>query len=191
MSALDTVTVLFIPGLRDYVKNHWQTLTALSLSRSVTVEPLRVDGLSCKARVAAVDAALSSIQSDVIIAAHSAGCLMVAEWAKNPTRRVRAALLVTPADVENALPPGYPTLDALRDNGWVPISRQRLPFPSLVVASRNDPLASFERVVGFSKNWGASLYDAGEVGHLNPIAGFGPWPAARDLLQRLAENTAA
>lgn len=185
-----TATVLFVPGLRDHVADHWQTHAAAALPGSATVEPLRIDGLSHKARVAALDAALQAIEGDVILAAHSAGCLMVASWAQAPTRKVRAALLVTPADVENPLPEGYPKLADLEANGWLPISRRPLPFPAIVVASRNDPLAGFTKVEELAASWGARLHDAGEVGHLNPPAGYGPWPEALVLLKELAQATA-
>lgn len=189
MSALDGVTVLFVPGLRDHVEDHWQTHAAKSLPRSVTVGPLRVDGLSRSARVAALDAAIRAIEGDLILAAHSAGCLMVAHWAIQPTRKVRGALLATPADVEQPLPEGYPTLDVLSTNGWMPIPRAPLPFPTLVVASRNDPLGDFGRVATMAQNWRARLYDGGEVGHLNSAAGFGPWDNALPLLTELAAET--
>ncbi len=189
MTATDAATVLFVPGLRDHVEDHWQTHMARAIPGSVTVAPLTVDGLSYAARVAALDAAINAIEGDVILAAHSAGCLMVTQWARNPTRKLRGALLVTPADVENPLPEGYPKLDALRANGWLPIPRSRLPFPAIVVASRNDPLASYEKVAELAQAWGAELHDAGEVGHLNPAAGFGPWPEAAKLLQRLATQS--
>lgn len=81
---------------------------------------------------------------------------MVAAWAAHPTRPIRGALLATPADVESPLPEGYPTLDELSANGWCPIARKLLPFPSIVVASHDDPLASFERVSGLAIDWGAS-----------------------------------
>lgn len=180
------MTVLFVPGLRDHVEDHWQTHAARAIPGSITVEPLTTDRLSRAARVAALDAALHAIDGDVVIAAHSAGCLMVAHWALNPTRPIRGALLATPADVENPLPAGYPTLADLDENGWCPIPRQRFPFPTLVVASRNDPLATFDRVEGFAQSWGADLLDAGDVGHLNPPAGYGPWPDALALIQRMA-----
>jgi len=189
MSALRNVTVLFVPGLRDHVVEHWQTHAAAALPGSITVEPLAENGLSLAARVAALDAALAGIEGDVVLAAHSAGCLMVAAWASSPDRKVRAALLVTPADVELPLPPGYPTLEALAAHGWLPIPRERLPFPTVVVASRNDPLAGFDRVAALASHWGADLHDAGEVGHLNPAAGFGPWPPALALLEQLAAGT--
>lgn len=191
MALLGGATVLFVPGLRDHVAQHWQTHTARAIPGSVTVEPLRVDGLSRAARVAALDAAIQAIAGDVILAAHSAGCLMVAHWATAPTRKVRGALLVTPADVERPLPEGYPTLDALDAGGWLPIPQAPLGFPALVVASRNDPLAGFDRVTAMAQDWGAGLFDAGEVGHLNPAAGFGPWPQALPLLEQLAAETTA
>ena len=111
---------------------------------------------------------------------------MVAHWALAPTRRIRGALLATPADVERPLPPGYPAFNDLEANGWLPIPRKLLPFPAIVVASRNDPLAEFERVAGLANSWGAKLHDAGNVGHLNPAAGYGKWAGARPLLERLA-----
>ena len=186
MGSFEGVTVLFVPGLREHVADHWQTLLAAEIPGSVTVEPLTEDRLSRAARVRALDEALSQIDGDVILAAHSAGALMAVNWAMAPTREIRGALLVTPADVENPLPPGYPLFDELKANGWIPIPRQPLPFPAIVVASQNDPLAQFEKVAGLAHAWGADLHDAGEVGHLNPAAGFGRWDGALPLLERLA-----
>jgi predicted alpha/beta hydrolase family esterase len=182
-----TATVLFVPGLRDHVEDHWQTHAARAFPGSVTVEPLTTDRLSRSARVAAVDAALQAIAGEVVIVAHSAGCLMVAHWAKAPTRQVKAALLVTPADVEHPLPQGYPALEDLGANGWIPIPRTRLPFPANVVASRNDPLARFDRIEGLASAWGAVLHDAGPVGHLNPAGGYGPWPDGHGLIEQLRQ----
>jgi predicted alpha/beta hydrolase family esterase len=63
--------------------------------------------------------------------------------------------------------------------------RDPLPFTSIVGASRNDPLAQFERASGMAKDWGSRLVDLGEVGHLNPAAGFGEWPMAETLIREL------
>ncbi len=185
----DDVTVLFVPGLRDHVEDHWQTHLAKAIPGSVTVEPLTTDRLSCEARVKALDDALAQIEGDVILAAHSAGCLMVAHWAEQPTRKIRGALLATPADVENPLPEGYPLKADLDANGWLPIARSPLPFPTLVAASRNDPLADYAKVGDLAAAWGAELVDIGDVGHLNPAAGYGPWDAGHGLLARLIEQT--
>lgn len=180
-----TATVLFVPGLRDHVEDHWQTHAARAFPASVTVEPLTRDRLSRAARVAALDAALRSIEGEVVIAAHSAGCLMVAQWATAPTRPIRAALLATPADVERPLPAGYPAEAELGAGGWLPMARAPLPFPALVVASRNDPLAAFDRIEALAQDWQARLHDAGMVGHLNPPAGFGAWRDGEQLIRQM------
>ena len=52
-------------------------------------------------------------------------------------------------------------------------------------ASRNDPLGKFERVEAMARDWGSRLVDLGEVGHLNPAAGFGEWPMATTLIREL------
>lgn len=88
-----SVTVLFVPGLRDHVADHWQTHAALALPGSITVEPLQHDRLSLTARIDALDAAVHAIEGEVVLAAHSAGCLMVAAWAMHPTRAIKGALL--------------------------------------------------------------------------------------------------
>ncbi|MFM2443489.1 MAG: hypothetical protein RJB09_675, partial [Pseudomonadota bacterium] len=54
--------------------------------------------------------------------------------------------------------------------------RAPLPFPTLLVASRNDPLADYAANEDLAKAWGAALLDAGEAGHINMDSGHGPWP---------------
>ena len=83
------------------------------------------------------------------------------------------------------MPDGYPTIEALRSGGWLPVPRSRLPFPSLVALSRNDPLGRFERVAALGRDWGSECVDVGEVGHLNPASGFGEWPQAEAFIAQL------
>ena len=184
-------TVLIVPGLRDHVAGHWQTLLAEKLSRVRTVPPLQHDKLSCAARVAAIERELALIEGPVVVVAHSAGAIMTAHWAARGTRRLQGALLAAPADLETPLPAGYPALDALRDNGWLPLPRRPLPFPSIVAAGTDDPLARFERVAELAAAWGSRLVNLGAVGHLNPASGFGEWPRALELVEALAAGLPA
>ncbi len=179
-------TILIVPGLRDHVPEHWQTLLAAKLPHVHTVPPLEEDKLSCAARVEALDRALRAIAGPVVLVAHSAGVMMVAHWARKhgANHSIKGALLATPADVESPFPAAYPTTDTLREHGWLPIPRSALPFPSLLAASRNDPLCAFERADTLAQEWGSELVDLGEVGHLNPASGYGEWPRAVELLQR-------
>lgn len=184
---LEDVTVVIVPGLRDHVAEHWQTLLARQLPRVRTVAPLTVDKLSRAARVQALQETVADTTGPLLLVAHSAGVMITVHWAQRSvdTGRVVGALLATPADLETPLPAGYPPHDALLAHGWMPIPRRPLPFASVLAASRNDPLARFERAQGLAQDWGSRLVDLGEVGHLNPAAGYGPWPRATELIASL------
>ena len=188
-------TVLIVPGLRDAVEQHWQTLLAADLAargrRVRTVPPMGRTDLDCAARVAAIEREAQAIDGPLILVAHSGGCVMVAHWARQRQRAVRGALLATPPDFERPMPPGYPSVDALRAGGWLPVPRERLPFPSIVAASRDDPLARYDRVATWAAGWGAELVDLGEVGHLNPASGYGAWPRAESFIDALATQAFA
>ncbi|KJS27183.1 MAG: alpha/beta hydrolase [Hyphomonadaceae bacterium BRH_c29] len=180
------VKVVFLPGLRGHVEDHWQTRLARLYPNSVTVPPLSENGLSRLARVENLARTLQSISIPVVIVAHSAGCMILAHWASGHVEgQVVAALLATPADLETPLPPGYPTISDLADGKWLPVPKSRLPFPTLLAASRNDPLCSYSNACELAKSWGSRVEDLGEVGHLNPVAGFGDWPAGKVLIDRM------
>jgi uncharacterized protein len=180
-------TVLIVPGLRDHVPQHWQTLLAAQLPRVVSVPPMGRDDLDCGVRVAAIEHAAQAIDGPLIIVAHSGGCIMVAHWAQQTRRPVLGALLATPPDFDTPMPEGYPAIDALTLGGWLPVPRKVLPFPSIVAASRNDPLGRFVRVSALAHDWGSKVVDIGEAGHLNPASGYGPWPLAHAFIEQLAQ----
>jgi len=186
----DRFTVLIVPGLRDAVDDHWQTLLEKSLRRTsrpvAAVLPMGREELSCSARVAAIERAAQSIEGPIVVVAHSGGCIMLAHWARRTKRAVRGALLATPPDFEKPMPEGYPTMEALRAGGWLPVPRKPLLFPSIVAASRNDPLGRFSRVTALASDWGSEVVDLGFVGHLNPASGHGQWAKAESLIARLA-----
>ncbi|MFI5662477.1 RBBP9/YdeN family alpha/beta hydrolase [Streptomyces sp. NPDC051684] len=185
MTATPTPTVVIVPGLRDHVADHWQTHLAERFDAVHTVPPLEHDGLSRVARVAALDEVLAPVAGPVVLVAHSAGVLTTVHWARNPTRQIHGAFLATPADLERPLPEGYPSVRELERGGWLPIPRRRLPFPSILGISSNDPLADRRHVAGLAEVWGSRPVDLGPVGHLNPASGYGYWPRAEELVRQL------
>ncbi|WP_410218168.1 RBBP9/YdeN family alpha/beta hydrolase [Paracoccus sp. (in: a-proteobacteria)] len=115
-----------------------------------------------------------------ILVGHSLGAVTIAHLlARWPGLRVRAALLVAPADPQIS--------ERTRRFGSLP--RERFDVPTLVVASRNDPWMSFETSQQLALSWGATLHDLGHAGHINAASGFGPWPAAKAMRDALLTQT--
>ncbi len=191
--------IVIVPGLREHVEEHWQTLLEARLrsaGRAVAaVAPMGRDDLDCAARVDAIEAVVAKLAAQTshaasaIIVAHSAGCIAVAHWARRHARTARAAirgaLLAVPPDFDTPMPAPYPDIAALAAAGWLPVPREPLPFDSIVAASRDDPLASQTCVSELARAWGSECVDLGEVGHLNPASGYGEWLAAEGLIEVL------
>ena len=174
-------TVLIVPGLNGSGPDHWQTRweeERLDCRRVDIPDWENPDPLDWISRI---DAAVGSISGPVVIAAHSLGCLAVGAWAtlsRKARRRDLEALLVAPCD-----PVQEGAVEPIRRFGL--IARTRLPFPSTVVASSNDPYASFGRLCGFAREWGSQLVDAGETGHINAQSRLGSWRWGQDLIDRM------
>jgi uncharacterized protein len=186
---MSAATVVLVPGLRGHVEDHWQTRLAASLPGARMVTPLGRTNAGLRARVTMLDHVVQQVAGPVILVAHSAGVLVTAHWAAqySPTRVV-GALLATPATLATELPAEYPSIEELRAHGWLPIPRQPLPFPSIVAASSNDPLANPVRLGSLAASWGSRVHDLGAVGHLNPASGFGDWPEAVELIDQLRDG---
>ena len=172
--------ILIVPGLGGSGPNHWQSRWERRLKTARRVEQDdwdRPDRTGWRDRiVAAVDAA----ERPAVLVAHSLGVVSAVDAAPlGPRGRVLGALLVAPPDTEanaTALPELRP---------FAPLPRQRLPFPAFLVASRNDPYASFQASEALAADWGALLLDAGHSGHINSDSGHGPWPEGLLLFARL------
>jgi hypothetical protein len=59
---------------------------------------------------------------------------------------------------------------------FLPLPRDPLPFPSLLLASRTDPHCDFAVAEDLAAAWGARLVDLRESGHVDVDSGHGPWP---------------
>ena len=108
----------------------------------------------------------------VFIAAHSFGALAAVQAASDHADRIAGVLLVAPADPEH-----FGVAEFL--------PARPLEFPAIVVASTNDPWISLDSAAHWADRWGADLISLGEAGHINAESGFGPWPKALALLERL------
>lgn len=174
--------VLVLPGWHGSGPAHWQSRWEQRhgyrrVEQHDWDRPLRGDWL---ARLE--DTVLACDESAVLVA-HGLGCIQVAAWAassRNATR-AKSALLVAPLDVERAdLRAQLPT--------WSPIVLDALPFPSVLVASPDDPLCDLQRARMLAAAWSARLVNQSASHHLNADSGLGSWPEGHVLLQDLMKD---
>lgn len=164
------VALLIVPGWQGSGPDHWQSRWERKLSTARRVEQAdfdRPDRQDWPRRLADVVAAADK---PVVVVAHSLGVpTLLHAVPLLPAGKVVGAFLVAPPDLDV---PGLPADLA----AFGPMPSAPLPFPSVLVASRTDPYCSYARAEGFALDWGAAFVDAGEAGHINAEAGFGPWP---------------
>jgi predicted alpha/beta hydrolase family esterase len=159
---------LIQPGWQNSGPHHWQTLWQERLGSATTrVEQQDWMVPEREAWVPTLVAAIRGSQSPPVVLAHSIGSIAtVFAMAAAP---VAAAVLVASADAERE---GAP--EALRS--FIPIPREPLRAPALVIVSDNDPYCSLERAREFADAWKADFEIVPGGGHINTDAGFGPWP---------------
>ncbi|MCU9949027.1 RBBP9/YdeN family alpha/beta hydrolase [Pseudomonas solani] len=176
------IRYLILPGWQGSPDEHWQSHWQRTLPNASRVEQADWDLPERDAWVAALERAIDAERTPVILIAHSLGCVTVAHWARQADpdvlRRVRGALLVAPADVER---PGCP--EPLQ--GFAPIPRASLPFPTLLVGSDNDHAASTPRALELARHWGAEPAILAGAGHINVKSGHHLWEQGFAYLYRL------
>ncbi|WP_297321907.1 alpha/beta hydrolase [uncultured Bartonella sp.] len=162
--------ILIVPGYQGSDNDHWQTRWEQKLSTAHRVEqaewskPVRDDWV--RELVKEVEGA----DKPVVVIAHSLGVPTFINAIPFLGKKVRGAFLVAPPDVAN------PSIRPKHLMTFGPYPRERLPFPSIVVASRNDEYCDLAVAENLAKDWGSLFIDAGEAGHINSASGYGPWP---------------
>lgn len=180
-------TTLILPGYQGSGPDHWQTWFEAQIP-----EARRVDGIDWERPilndwVEAVRRAIQGAPHPVWLVAHSFGCLTAVAASQGFADRIAGALLVAPADPERFSRLGVRPAGRHGETRSLAacLPRARLPFPSLVVASCDDPWMRFDRVRHWAGIWGSALIDIGPAGHINVDSGFGPWPQGLRLYRAL------
>ncbi|MDY6842371.1 MAG: alpha/beta hydrolase, partial [Pseudomonadota bacterium] len=149
----EEIGYLIIPGWNGSGTNHWQSHWQLLLPNSKRIHVESWSRPDLEDWIGAIDRDVRNAPTDkVVLIAHSIGGIAVAQWASRyghlRSDRIKAALLVAPADAERENLPAE-----LRS--FAPIPSDYLPFPSLVVGSTNDPAASPARARDLALHWGS------------------------------------
>jgi predicted alpha/beta hydrolase family esterase len=168
--------VLVLAGLWNSGPAHWQSQWEQQHPDWVRVAHRDWETPDRAEWVAELDAAIGRCARPPVLVAHSLSCSLVTQWAASGSaHQVAGAFLVAPSDTDA---PSYPDCTT----GFQPMQLDRLPFPSIVVASSNDPYVHPQRARQFAQAWGAEYVEIGDAGHINGDAGYGPWPEGEQRL---------
>jgi uncharacterized protein len=173
---------LVLPGYGGSGPEHWQSRWERERPGFSRVEQADWDHPDLEAWIPRLAAAVTGARPPVILVAHSLACLLVAHWSSRARpealARVEGAFLVAPVD------PAGPVFPA-EARSFAPVPGARLPFPSLVVASADDPYAAPEFARACASAWGSRLVEIGARGHINAASGLGVWEDGLELLATL------
>jgi predicted alpha/beta hydrolase family esterase len=173
--------VLTVPGLHGSGPQHWQSRWEQRFSDWQRVSQTDWARPSLHLWAEKVGQHVASARrvapGGAILVAHSFGCLASIHHAQQEPEGIAGMLLVAPADPDKF---GVAQL----------LPTHRLPFPTLLVASRDDPWMAQRTAFSWGTVWGSELVDAGSLGHINADSGLGDWPEGLRLLGRLAQRIA-
>ncbi|HWW08437.1 alpha/beta hydrolase [Collimonas sp.] len=171
MATLSSFRVLVVPGLYNSSPLHWQSRWQRLYPSFERVEQAQWDAPLLEVWSERLQQQLRQSEQPTLAVAHSFGCLTTVHSGLSEIPNLAGALLVAPAD-----PDKFDVSAAV--NG-------RLPLPSIVVGSLNDPWMESRRARHWSQIWGAQYIDAGALGHINAESNLGDWLYGQSLLQRL------
>ncbi len=165
------VDILIVPGLGNSGPDHWQSRWQAKLSTARRVEQADWERADRALWVDRLVAEAARATRPVVLVAHSCGVSTVAHAAAQLKHvDVRGAFLVAPPGAAATL------AHAGIDDSFAPLPRDPLPFPSVLVASANDPYCPLSEAEDLAYAWGSAFAPAGDAGHINTESGHGPWP---------------
>lgn len=176
---LEDKTVLLVPGIGNSGPEHWQSYWEGRYSNVVRLQQRDWDNPVCSEWSNSLDSAIKSMGSPIVIAAHSLGCLLVANWLATSKHKIAGVLLVA---VPNPDGPNFPS----QAKGFTPLFRQAIACPSIVVASTNDPYGNIDFAHQCANDWGSRFISIGLAGHINGASGLKEWEAGMGFLRSLA-----
>lgn len=161
--------MLIVPGLHGSGEGHWQSWWRHDHANARVVMQGDWSSPHETRWMEVIERAIMARPGSLIIA-HSLGSILVAKLAHSRVAAlVAGALLVAPADINRTSSLHHRTYDF----GAMP--HDALPFPSMVVASRDDPYMPHAKARTLAEQWGSRFHDLGQAGHINIQSGFGRW----------------
>ncbi len=174
---------LILPGIGDSDSGHWQSLWQAAQPNFSRVQQRDWEHPLCAEWVANLEHAVALGDENVVLVAHSLGCLLVAHWAAQTQLKIKGALLVAPPS-----PTAAPSAEifATQAREFLPVPMRKFNFVSIVVASSDDAYSELACAQSCATAWGSEFINIGAAGHINTRSGVGSWGAGYALYQQLS-----
>lgn len=184
---------LTIPGLNGSDENHWQSWAEREIPNCRRVQGINFDKPVVAAWADTIRQAVKAEPGNVILLAHSFGCLASVMAIADAETKVCAVVLVAPASPARFNAAGLITTESSTQAsqsllGCIPT--RPLNTPGVLIASTNDPWMSLPNAEQWASAWGLRLVCLDNAGHINTAAGFGRWPMVHQLVEKLRDSTA-
>lgn len=186
--APDYFDTLIVPGYHGSSDAHWQTWFEQHLPHVRRVDGIDWESPQVSMWSAQIVRVLEMATQPVWIVAHSFGCLATVWASPQIAHKIAGVFLVAPADpwrfAHEGLHEQVKSLQTVRSVAE-DLPKMPLPFPSVVIASTNDPWVKLTTAGVWAQHWGSYFINIGNAGHINTDSGFGPWSEGLALLQEL------
>lgn len=176
--------MLILPGFGGSGDDHWQTIWEQRNPGYRRVEQRDWDSPDLVEWLDRLERCVGECDEPPVLVAHSLACALIAHFARAHGDDVAAALLVSPADVDE-ISEFYTELAS-----FAPMPLAPLPFPTTVVASSDDLYVLEKRARLFADSWGSELVMLEGVGHINAESNLGAWDTGSELLSQLTRRVA-
>ncbi len=178
-AAMQTPSVILIPGISNSGPTHWQTLWEAKHPHTIRLQQSDWDHPDCDQWAEQLEALVRTLHEPPVLVAHSLGCLVACRWASQSSRPIQAALLVAVPDPAGPSFPPEATGFSVLPSG---LGHRRV----VMVSSTNDPFSSTLYSQQRALAWNAEHITLGALGHINAASGLGDWDQGWGIVERLS-----
>ncbi|MDC9603601.1 RBBP9/YdeN family alpha/beta hydrolase [Xenorhabdus griffiniae] len=179
---MTAITYLIVPGYTNSGPDHWQSHLERKYLNVVRVQQDDWQSPVREKWIHRLNETIEKTAGELFLIGHSCGAITISQWAaERKSNKVKGALLVAPADIDNPKAP-------LEIQVQRPLATSPLPFPSTLVCSDNDEFLSLEKARTLAIHWQSELIVLSGAGHIHTASGYGEWLAGEHLINDISNH---
>ncbi|MCC5797287.1 MAG: alpha/beta hydrolase [Methylophaga sp.] len=183
-----TTKVITIPGYHGSAPEHWQSWLEAEDPKVERITGINWEAPNIAEWSAVIGHRISTSNEQLVLVAHSFGCLATAKAIVEHPEHVAGVILVAPASPRRFCLSGAiaDSATALHDISQL-LPQSALPGFGLMIGSENDPWMDLATARYWARVWDLAFYNAGLAGHINVDSGHGAWPLIREFVDAMQE----